>query len=731
MKKTMKIEYRRHIDSETAPWQLLTNIDELLWNGVYALRVTDDNGSHNLPFRFKNDDTVTLVVKDHSHEGMLEDGRTIVQTITRVERSTGAVFTHTRTRHRVNGNHQWSTWTLATESGSAINIPQATISSLGGIIVGEGLIADENGKLSIDEKSIDEKKLSNELNNKINKIEAQATLADTLAINDGIILGFGALIENSEPYTGTNYCAHSNKILANGETLVVNTGYTISAFKIFEGEQEILYSNKVENKEILLDNKGCYYQFEFRKEIPTTFTNEELSNIVKSFLRKPFNWKSNDNIDNFTSQGTYNISGYRTGTTDNLPINNTGKFNARLTVLAAGDCITQVLTLLNVGGGDGNIYVRTKQAGTWEPWGKLQTNIEVGAIGLGQSRNFDHLTDNGIYSGANIYSTGTGDNGYPLTAYETFVLIVINGYLTSGGVSQLKYSLLPDGTTCVATRTMQDNVWSEWHDISTVDKEINANSVNPVQNKTIAQALQDAIEEGRKLAKRDLFIAAGAEYNDSGADKTKTAPWGETVTHKAGHYYLNGLGDITDEQMMTIYTHKEFIFKLDCGRIMQSMNVRTIYPLHQPQAAQIFKNRPLAGTETFRGSSVEVLYWNKSSSKNKYNYMPVAGLYNSFNGCSNLRIIGYMDCSLVNKFNNSFDGCISLEYVKLYGVCSDISFADSPYIGQDSILFIIANSLPQNAITITLHPDAYARLKDDAEIVAALEAQPLISLVSA
>ena len=161
------------------------------------------------------------------------------------------------------------------------------------------------------------------------------------------------------------------------------------------------------------------------------------------------------------------------------------------------------------------------------------------------------------------------------------------------------------------------------------------------------------------------------------------------------------------------------------------MNVRTIYPLHQPQAAQIFKNRPLASIETFRGSSVEVLYWNKSSSENKYNYMPVAGLYNSFNDCRNLRIIGYMDCSLVNKFNDAFNGCISLEYVKLYGVCSDISFANSPSIGQDSILFIIANSLPQNAITITLHPDAYARLKDDAEIVAALEAQPLISLVSA
>ena len=50
---------------------------------------------------------------------------------------------------------------------------------------------------------------------------------------------------------------------------------------------------------------------------------------------------------------------------------------------------------------------------------------------------------------------------------------------------------------------------------------------------------------------------------------------------------------------------------------------------------------------------------------------------------------------------------------------------------KDSVLYIIQKALPKNAITITLHPDAYARLKDDTEIVAALEAQPLISLVSA
>ena len=230
---------------------------------------------------------------------------------------------------------------------------------------------------------------------------------------------------------------------------------------------------------------------------------------------------------------------------------------------------------------------------------------------------------------------------------------------------------------------------------------------------------------------RALYIAAGAKYNDTGVDKTETTLWGEKVTHKAGHYYLNGLGDITDEQMMTIYTHKEAIFKLDCGRVMLNVNVRTIYPSRQPQITQILKNRHFAGLEAFRDSSVEVLFWNQTSTIDKYNYMPVDGLYQSFYDCRNLRIIGSMDCSSVAQFTNTFNGCSSLEYVRLYGVCSDVSFAHSPSISEDSILFIIANSSPKSAITITLHADAYARLANDADIVAALEAQPLVTLVSA
>ena len=127
----MKIEYRKQIDSETAPWQLLTNVDELIWNGVYALRVSHDNGSQNLPFCFGSDETATLAVKDHSHEGMLESARTIVQTITRVERSYGKVYTYTRTRYNDGGGHAWSQWIAVSE------IPIASNTTIGGVIIGD------------------------------------------------------------------------------------------------------------------------------------------------------------------------------------------------------------------------------------------------------------------------------------------------------------------------------------------------------------------------------------------------------------------------------------------------------------------------------------------------------------------------------------------------------------------------------------------------------------------
>ena len=251
-------------------------------------------------------------------------------------------------------------------------------------------------------------------------------------------------------------------------------------------------------------------------------------------------------------------------------------------------------------------------------------------------------------------------------------------------------------------------------------------------SKDVADYITNGIEGNKELATnapnlalRALFIAAGAEYNDSGADITKTAPWGETVTHKAGHYYLNGLGDITGEQMKEIY---------NAGRITSSTSIALYrHSKIRTNLASVLSGgeggSPLYFNYIISNSKIEVFMGNKNNSKNYVSSMDAA-FFNSSK-------ISYIPCVLAlnnlkdTAINNTFKGAVSLLLCKIENLKINLFWGDSPAIYKESVLHTITNATPTSAITITLHADAYARLKDDAEIVAALAAQPLVTLVSA
>lgn len=178
--------------------------------------------------------------------------------------------------------------------------------------------------------------------------------------------------------------------------------------------------------------------------------------------------KNTGSLDQITDDGVYKLG---TEVSGPWPIQNHTWARGRMFVITSNnggnnDVITQILMLNNNVGGEGNVYIRSCQQGTWKPWGKLQTNIEVGAIGLGQDKTFNDLIDNGIYSGANVIQIGTDSNGYPITGYETFVLITINGYQTGAGITQLKHSINTNGEMKTQSRKQTSDAWSEWEDIS-------------------------------------------------------------------------------------------------------------------------------------------------------------------------------------------------------------------------------------------------------------------------
>ena len=279
-----------------------------------------------------------------------------------------------------------------------------------------------------------------------------------------------------------------------------------------------------------------------------------------------------------------------------------------------------------------------------------------------------------------------------------------------------------------------------------------AKAVYLSDGRTVEDAIAEALEKGRELAKRDLFIAAGAEYNDTNEVIKKTAPWGTEeiwvknadgtytysevpaiVDHLPKHYYLNGLGDITEEQMMHIYNYKDAIKYLPKREGYRNTLVRTYFT---PCEKSGQKESQYTHSAFVNNLNLETVIW--TTLDTDINTRSTSYMYNSqgshfmFSGCKKLKIVYPMNVKSAASIEMAnFNSCSSLVEVRLFNLMLSTGFKDSPNISKRSILYIVNNAAPTSAITITLHADAYARLANDAEIIAALEAQPLITLVSA
>ena len=261
-----------------------------------------------------------------------------------------------------------------------------------------------------------------------------------------------------------------------------------------------------------------------------------------------------------------------------------------------------------------------------------------------------------------------------------------------------------------------------------VDKNINIESTNPVQNKAIAKALEDAVARGRELAKRDLYIAAGALYNDTDEVIKRTAFWGEEVEHLPKHYYLNGIGDIGEEEMMKIYECKDamnhiLLCPTSVSRYFQDVRLpRTLIP-HIDYRFSFGKN--FSSSYVF-SSGIEVIKWCVGSQFAS----PLSGTASIsdslfFYKCSSLRVI---DTFITGK-NLEIHNAVNLKEVRI-SLKHSISLPDSSNLSKDSVLYMIGNCTATSAITIALNTGLYDSLSIDDEILTSLAAKPLVTLVT-
>jgi hypothetical protein len=317
----------------------------------------------------------------------------------------------------------------------------------------------------IKNNSITEDKINNAIIDKINESRHKSNLADTLRINDGIVWFYGSFTENyeiDEFNFNTTSSLYSNKLMNTGEKIVVNDGYIIHQVRLYNEENACI--NQIDINSNIFDgfepDKTQKFIITIKKENNISFEQNEFSYIVKTYIHDTVIWGENSDINLFTSQGDYKITGERVeNAQDNLPTLNYGDIEGKLTVFTSTNSVTQILTIVNDNKRDGNVYIRTKKNDEWGIWSKLQTQTEIGHIGLGSDKTFDNYTESGLYSGVNVFM----NNNIPDA--EAFILITLNAEAISGTVSQLKYSLFLDGTNSVSIRSKnEDDTWGEWND---------------------------------------------------------------------------------------------------------------------------------------------------------------------------------------------------------------------------------------------------------------------------
>lgn len=193
---------------------------------------------------------------------------------------------------------------------------------------------------------------------------------------------------------------------------------------------------------------------------------------------------------------------------------------------------------------------------------------------------------------------------------------------------------------------------------------------------------------------RALYVAAGAVYNQN-----------------TGFYELNGLTDITEEQMRTIYIQTNPTKRVaDLCSVLNAASIRTNFAFLNRGG-----NKNIDCYAAFNNcTNLEVVALGAREGDNFY----PSRVHYMFTNCTKLRrIIGVLNAVSIeshsNPFINTFSGCISLEILLLLNLKYNISFADSSLISFGSLKYMITNAVNTSPITVTVHADVYAKIQDE------------------
>lgn len=224
----------------------------------------------------------------------------------------------------------------------------------------------------------------------------------------------------------------------------------------------------------------------------------------------------------------------------------------------------------------------------------------------------------------------------------------------------------------------------------------------------------------------NMYVEVGAIYNDTGKDIERVDQWGDTIIHKNGCWYLNGLGDLTNADMNRCWVYGNCIYhgyNFDISGY-GGFVVRTNIPYISkglPPTGDVYKDLSIANWEFTTFAFNDITFKDASLVTNTPLNLRLYTIYNT----KTIKFYGWVVCEYINKLTfwhgNTIE-CIGL-------VLTGSVYLNMPKLRADCIRQIIEVVRATDNITITLHPEAYERAIADTGVQTALANKTNVSLV--
>lgn len=264
----------------------------------------------------------------------------------------------------------------------------------------------------------------------------------------------------------------------------------------------------------------------------------------------------------------------------------------------------------------------------------------------------------------------------------------------------------------------------------TIDSSVKEGSTNPVSGGAVHTALMEKADSSKVEAVKDHLEALASKTDKIGTLRDLYISAGAVYNEATGFYELNGLTDITEEEMRVIY-EKTWGWWLHLPTLngFGTTLPRTNIPCPDYKIIYYASNINLNSIFSLSGNddNLEVVNLRALYTPTGFDEIKTADFNWAFQHDKKIKEVQGIINVKEARSNLNIGG--NIETINIKGLKVNIRFYNSQRLSKESVLYMINNSEATSAITISLNKAVYDVMKDDADIIAALAEKTNITLI--